>query len=65
MFRGCEGKLGFKKKNCLRTQLLSVCPVSRGHQIYGFDESFTLVKPKLVYVSLAFWRSQPFIFIIK
>ena len=25
-----------------------MCPVSRGHQIYGFDESFTFVKPRLV-----------------
>ena len=42
MFRGCEGKLGFfsKKRYCLRTQLLRVCPVPRVHQIYGFDESF-------------------------
>ena len=29
-----------------------MCPVSRGHQIYDFDESFTLVKPKLVLCKL-------------
>ena len=52
--------LGFffrKKRYCLHTQLLSVCAVSRGHQIYDF-EKLVLCKLGLLEKAAIYFHNQ-------